>query len=100
MPEKGALLAVLIMERPLCVDCISEKSDLITDEVEPLLARIESKVALRRGKDRCRLRAVHERLLDRPSGLSGQFYRPQSGSSPRKRRFSVTAIRTARPARY
>jgi len=54
MPEKGALLAVLIMERPLCVDCISEKSGLITDEVEPFLARIESKVALSRGKDRCR----------------------------------------------
>jgi hypothetical protein len=54
MPEKGALLAVLIVERPLCVDCISEKSGLPTDQIEPFLTRIESKVPLSRGEDRCR----------------------------------------------
>ena len=36
MPEKGALLAVLIIERPLCVDCIAEKSAIATDEIEPI----------------------------------------------------------------
>jgi hypothetical protein len=35
MPEKGALLAVLIVERPLCVDCIAEKSAIRAAEIEP-----------------------------------------------------------------
>jgi hypothetical protein len=54
MPEEGPLLAVLIVERPLCVDCISEKSGLPTDQIEPFLTRIESKVPLSRGENRCR----------------------------------------------
>jgi hypothetical protein len=42
MPGTGALLAIVIMERPLCVACISEKTNLIVDdEIPSLLARIE-----------------------------------------------------------
>jgi hypothetical protein len=54
MPEKGALLAVLIIERPLCVDCIAEKSVIATDEIEPLLARIATRIAITSAVDRCR----------------------------------------------
>jgi hypothetical protein len=55
MPEKGALLAVLIIERPLCVDCIAEKSSIAAEqEVEPLLARIATRIAITSAVDRCR----------------------------------------------
>jgi hypothetical protein len=54
MPEKGALLAVLIMERPMCVDCVSEKSGIAADEVEPMLARIATRIAVTSAVDRCR----------------------------------------------
>jgi hypothetical protein len=54
MPNPAALIAVLIMERPLCVACISSKSKLTTGEVESYLNRIEGRVAVLRGVDRCR----------------------------------------------
>jgi hypothetical protein len=54
MPEKGALLAVLIIERPLCVDCIAEKSSIAAEQVEPLLARIATRIAITSAVDRCR----------------------------------------------
>jgi hypothetical protein len=54
MPERGALVAVLIMERPLCVTCISEKSGITIAETEALLTRIEGTVSLTLATDRCR----------------------------------------------
>jgi len=54
MPEKGALLAVLIIERPLCVDCVAEKPAIRADEIEPLLARIATRIAITSAVDRCR----------------------------------------------
>jgi hypothetical protein len=54
MPEKGALLAVLIIERPLCVDCIAEKSSIAAEQVEALLARIATRIAITSAVDRCR----------------------------------------------
>jgi hypothetical protein len=38
----------------LCVDCIAEKSSIHADEIEPLLARIATKVAITSAVDRCR----------------------------------------------
>jgi hypothetical protein len=54
MPETGALLAILIVERPLCVECISDKSGLAVAEIEPFLVRIERVISVRRGTDCCR----------------------------------------------
>jgi hypothetical protein len=54
MPEKGALVAVLIIERPLCVECIAEKSGIRHGDVEPLLARIATTIALTSTVERCR----------------------------------------------
>ncbi len=34
MPDRAALIAVFIIERPLCVSCISSKSGLTHGEVE------------------------------------------------------------------
>lgn len=54
MPERAALIAVLIMERPLCVGCISSKSGLTAAEVESYLSTIQGTVEVQRGVDRCR----------------------------------------------
>lgn len=54
VPEKGALLAVLIMERPLCMTCIAERTGLETGEIQSLLARIGRTVAVSSSTDRCR----------------------------------------------
>jgi len=54
MPATGALLAVVIMDRPLCIDCISDKTNLNVDEIQSLLTSIERTVSLHRTVDRCR----------------------------------------------
>jgi hypothetical protein len=54
MPERGALVAVLIVERPLCVECIADKSGIEIGEIEPLLRRIGTSIQLNRAVDRCR----------------------------------------------
>ena len=55
MPERAAIIAALIMERPLCVACISSKSGLTTGEVESYLANIKKgTVDVLRVDDRCR----------------------------------------------
>jgi hypothetical protein len=64
MPEHAALIAVLIIERPLCVNCISDKSGLSADEVEAYLGRVRRSVSVEHGAQR-RSRAT----LDRSSRL-------------------------------
>ena len=54
MPEKAVLIAVLITERPLCLDCISEKSGVTPDEVKDYLRRVDRVITLRQATDRCR----------------------------------------------
>ena len=55
MPEKAALIAVLIMERPLCLACIEAKTGMDRDDVERYLTRIRRVVQVRRSHgDRCR----------------------------------------------
>ena len=54
MPENAALIAVLIIERPLCLTCISDKSGLTEDEIKPYLRRLRRAVSIERGIDRCR----------------------------------------------
>jgi len=54
MPAKAALIAVLIMERPLCLTCISNKSALTADEVDSYLRKITGRLDVLRTVDRCR----------------------------------------------
>ena len=54
MPERGALVAVLIIERPLCVECIADKSGIALADVEPLLQKIGTTITLHHAVDRCR----------------------------------------------
>jgi len=54
MPEKAALIAALILERPLCIECIEAKTGLDRRETQAYLVRIARVVQLRRSKgDRC-----------------------------------------------
>jgi len=51
---RGALIAVLIYARPLCVGCMAEKSGLGNGDVQSYLEGIERTVEVNRGLDRCR----------------------------------------------
>jgi len=52
--QHAAMIAVLILERPLCLDCISMKTGLGIREVDEYLTIISRGLALRREDDRCR----------------------------------------------
>jgi hypothetical protein len=54
MPATAALIATLITERPLCLDCICEKAGYPRDEVLAYLQRVQGIVQLHRAVDRCR----------------------------------------------
>jgi hypothetical protein len=56
MPANSALIAVLILDRPLCVDCIASKSAITLSEVgHYLTAMAHSPLELRRAENgRCR----------------------------------------------
>jgi hypothetical protein len=55
VPANTALLAVLMLERPLCVSCLSAKSGLTVAAVESYVARIHNTVDVHRGIDHCRV---------------------------------------------
>jgi hypothetical protein len=68
MPERNALIAWLITERPLGVNCNSEKSGMAIAETEALLTRIESAGSFTRATDRCRAWANPSRSTRCPVG--------------------------------
>jgi len=55
MPEHAALIAALIVERPLCLECIETKTGMDRSETDAYLLKIASVLQLRRSAgDRCR----------------------------------------------
>lgn len=44
MPANAALVATLIIDRPLCAHCISQKSGLAVEAVESYLSHVARKV--------------------------------------------------------
>jgi hypothetical protein len=54
MPRHAAVVAVLILERPMCLDCITAKSGLSTAEVEEYLEQIGLGLEVTVEEDRCR----------------------------------------------
>jgi hypothetical protein len=55
MPEAIALIARLIVQRPLCADCIAERTGLSSLDLEPYFARIRAAITMfREDSDRCR----------------------------------------------
>ena len=55
VPRHAAVVAVLILERPMCLECIVTKSALSTVEVERYLEEIGRGLELRQEEDRCRV---------------------------------------------
>jgi hypothetical protein len=48
VPANSALIAVLIMERPLCLQCIATKTQLALTEVDHYLGVIEASLEVNR----------------------------------------------------
>ena len=54
MPERAALIAVLIMDRPLCLPCVASKSEMSVATVCSYLDRMQKMVTVHRANDeRC-----------------------------------------------
>jgi len=55
LPERIAVVAALITERPMCMECICAKADLEPARVDALLMRLERVLKVHRlAKARCR----------------------------------------------
>jgi hypothetical protein len=55
MPETAAMVTALIMERPMCLDCIARKASFSLNEVETAFLHIDRVLHLQRfGSERCR----------------------------------------------
>lgn len=52
--DRVAVIAALIVERPLCASCIGSKADIATGELPSYLHRIGSTFAVRDPIERCR----------------------------------------------
>jgi hypothetical protein len=53
MPAQAALITALIVDRPLCLSCIADKSGVTVERVSEVLHAIGSALALTRRTDRC-----------------------------------------------
>lgn len=54
MPENAALLTALILERPLCAECIASKSGLTASRIDQGFSSIRRALLLVEALDRCR----------------------------------------------
>ena len=54
MPERADLIAVLIIDRPLCLDCIADKTGMTPLSVEGYLERMDLGPVDRTPEGRCR----------------------------------------------
>ena len=56
MPEHSAVIALLLLERPTCLDCTATKARLTVSEVDRHLTMIGTTLKLRRhASERCRV---------------------------------------------
>jgi len=53
MPARAALITALIVDRPLCLSCIADKSGVTVERVSEALQAIGSALALTSRADRC-----------------------------------------------
>jgi hypothetical protein len=70
MPDFAALVTALILDRPLCDDCLASKSGLGPVELEATLAAIRPVLKLHEGEGRCRAcgESAPVLSLERPRG--------------------------------
>ena len=56
MPEHSAVIALLLLERPTCLDCTATKARLTVSEVDRYLTMIGTRLELtRHPSERCRV---------------------------------------------
>ena len=69
MPDSAALIAVLLVERPLCIRCLATKSELTLIDLDAVIANIEGALVLHRAVDRCRACGITDMTfsIDRPA---------------------------------
>jgi predicted transcriptional regulator len=54
MPDRAALVTGLILDRPMCVDCIAEKSGRSVSAIAATLTTVQTALVLHSAVDRCR----------------------------------------------
>jgi len=99
MSETTAIVTALIIERPLCVSCISAKAGLTERGVNAALARVETVLVLhRRDDDRCRACGSTGAVvsLDRPAERHAGDIVPAPRSAASTARARVAAWVSAR----
>ena len=69
MPDRAALITALILERPMCEECIATKSGLSTSVIDSTLATAATVLELHRQTDRCRVCGETKRVvsIEQPS---------------------------------
>jgi hypothetical protein len=69
VPDRAALITALILDQPMCVDCMAEKSSLSASALAETLRTVQIALVLHSAVDRCRecgtVTAVFS--IDRPS---------------------------------
>jgi hypothetical protein len=53
LPDPAALIALLMLERPLCLDCIADQAKLSTEDTKRSFQTIGQTVEIHAGEDRC-----------------------------------------------
>jgi hypothetical protein len=68
MPRDATLVTALILERPLCMECIRSRADLSETEVGLALAQIQRALAIHMDPGCCRACGTHGVVIhsDRP----------------------------------
>ena len=54
MSATAAVVAAMILDRPLCVPCLYDRSGMLSGEVDAALTALTGVLKLQRGVDRCR----------------------------------------------
>jgi hypothetical protein len=71
MPDIGALVMALILDRPTCRGCLAVKSGVSTSDLDATLTTVQTVVQIRSATDRCRVCGTITTVLsiDAPPGL-------------------------------
>jgi hypothetical protein len=54
VPEISAVIMALIIERPMCVECIASRAQISTDAIKSYIDRLRESVRIQDGSGRCR----------------------------------------------
>jgi hypothetical protein len=69
MPDRAAIITALILDRPLCEECLTSKSGLTPSRIEETLTVVRAALKLTEGHGRCRACGARTTVLslERPS---------------------------------